>query len=773
MNKVNIKKRIKQVVIITMLAWLIWFWNCLPKKSFGNSTSTVLLSQEGELLGARIADDGQWRFSSPDSIPFRFEQCLLEFEDKTFYKHFGVSPKGIGRAIKQNVSNKRVVSGGSTITMQVARLMRGNHSRNIFNKFIEINMAMRMELKYTKKEILNMYVSNAPFGNNVVGLEAASWRYFGRPSHQLSWAESATLAVLPNAPGLIYPGKNPNALLSKRNRLLNRLYHRHIIDQSTYKLALLEEIPGKPLRLPNLAPHLLERLIAEGRKGHTIKSTIKADLQLKMDDILSNRMRWLADNKIYNSSLLITETKTGKVIAYIGNATLDKDAGHAEKVDCIMAPRSTGSILKPILYAKAMENGLITPNALLYDVPSYFNGFSPKNFNYQYDGLVHADEALSRSLNIPFVRLLSDYGNVKFYNDLRKLGLSDLNQTASHYGLSLILGGAEAKLWDLNKAYTSMGQELLGIHNKAVRLDDKISISENQQQFSKACLYSTFEAMTNLNRPDENGNWQLFDEKKRIAWKTGTSFGFRDAWAIGITADYVVSVWVGNADGEGRPGLTGVKAAAPIMFDVFRQLPEKSPWFPKPLSDMSKIEICQTSGLRASVNCPIRHERLVPSSCLEAVSCHFHKPIFTDKSGKHRVNCDCESAFEIQKVNWFIIPPGVEKYYSVAHPEYVSIPPVRNDCREKVQDKSLNVLYPRQNTKINIPIEINGEKGSAVFEVAHRTQNMKLFWHIDNDFIGITTGIHQLKLSPGLGKHILLVMDENGVSQSVNFEVVN
>ncbi len=349
--KALIKKWRDRLVLVSLTIFTIWYVNCLPDELFNNSTSTVLLDKDGNLLGAKIAADGQWRFSPGKNIPSKFETCLLEFEDRNFHEHYGISIRGIGRAISQNVKHKRVVSGGSTITMQLTRIMRKNPARSIGEKIIEMLLATRMEIRFDKTEILNYYASNAPFGNNVVGLEAASWRYFGRNSNSLTWAESATLAVLPNAPGLIYPGKNHKRLLDKRNRLLKRLYDIKKIDETTYHLALSEPLPNKPLPLPQLAPHLLAKLIKEGYKGQTIQSTIDNNLQQKTAQLLQIHSDRLQENKIYNGAVMITSVKTGKVLAYIGNTT-SANKEYSSDVDCICAARSTGSILKPFLYAK-------------------------------------------------------------------------------------------------------------------------------------------------------------------------------------------------------------------------------------------------------------------------------------------------------------------------------------------------------------------------------------------------------------------------------------
>lgn len=788
--------------------------NCLPERLFSDSTSTVLLDKDGHLLGAKIAGDGQWRFSPAKNIPPKFEKCLIEFEDRTFYDHCGISIRGIGRAISQNFRNRRLVSGGSTLTMQLARIMRKNPPRNFKEKIIEMLIATRIELRYSKKEILNYYASHAPFGNNVVGLEAASWRYFGRGSFELSWAESATLAVLPNAPGLIYPGKNHKRLLDKRNRLLKRLYIQKQLDETTYYLALSEPLPLKPLALPQQAPHLLARLIKEGYKGQTIISSLDRNLQEKASQLLQTHSELLKENKIFNGAVIITSVKTGKILVYIGN-TRSTDIEQGSDVDCIVAPRSTGSILKPFLFAKSLEDGLITPTMLIPDIPTQFGGFSPKNFSLQYDGAVPANKVLSRSLNIPMVRLLNEYGLEKFHRDLKNYGLTTLHKPATHYGLSLILGGAEAKLWDLNKAYTQMAQELrfgeareLQLINEKntrparkkssasaqrvqtasgvtksmpVRVNpgrivrDNTSVpyeSNKKTQTNRACIYSTFQAMVDVNRPDEDGNWRVFTSAQKIAWKTGTSFGFRDAWAIGITPDYVVSVWIGNADGEGRPGLTGIKAAAPLLFDLFSQLPKSSFWFAAPQEEMCRVGICHESGHRASENCEKTDTVYIPRTCLNSVACPFHQIVHLNKSGKYRVDSDCESVYNMKHVNWFVLPPLIEKYYKFNHPNYKELPDFKPECLAKISERVFALMYPKPNSKIYVPVEIDGKIGRTVFEAAHRNINTKIYWHLDDEFIGETREIHQLALNPSIGKHKLMLVDENGISMTVKFEAI-
>ena len=766
-----VKKHKRWISFFCLLTFLGWYWFALPKVLFEPTYATVLLDRNGELLGARIAADGQWRFPELDTVPVKIESCLLEFEDRTFYQHLGISARGVSRALVQNVKRGKVVSGASTITMQTMRLFRKNPSRTFFEKLYEMVLATRLELSYSKKEILNLYCSHAPFGNNVVGLNAASWRYFGKDCAHLSWAESATLAVLPNAPGLIYPGKNHQRLLLKRNRLLTRLLEKKCIDSTTYRLALAEPLPGKPLALPQLAPHLLQYFVNNGRAGVIIHSTIDKQTQLQAAQQLQNQMTVLNGNKIFNGALLITEVKSGNVMAYIGNS-VEEVKEHANEVDCIQAPRSTGSVLKPILYERCLESGLITPQSLIADIPVQYGNFSPKNYYKTYDGAVTANEALSRSLNIPMIKLLNDYGLSRFHYDLRKMGLKNINRSATNYGLSLILGGAEISVWELNLLYADMARRLSYQNSKTMQLEAKHPLPSATYYLDKACVSTMFDAMTELNRPDEEGNWKAFESSKTIAWKTGTSFGNRDAWCVGITPDYVITVWVGNANGEGRTGLTGLNCAAPILFELFSQLKSSGHWFAKAEMGFEEVELCKESGYRATRYCTAISKQKVPKTCLAVMACPYHKPVAISKRSGLRVDADCEEINQLTMQNFMVLPPLIEKYYVAKHPEYKRLPPFDVNCNSKINEKAMTLIYPKPNAKIIIPREIDGQQGKVIVEASHKNSTMKIYWHLDENYLGETTLVHQWPLNPEPGKHTLTLIDENGVTISTSFEVI-
>lgn len=774
-----------------VIVLIIW-WFSIPSQLFSDPTSTVLLDRDGKLLGAKIATDGQWRFPERTTVPYKFAQCLVQFEDRHFYDHPGVNPVSIFRALKQNISSGKVVSGGSTITMQVIRLSRNNPPRTVWQKLIEVVMATRMEATYSKEEILAMYASHAPFGSNVVGIDAAAWRFFGRDPEKLSWAESATLAVLPNAPSLIYPGKNQEQLKEKRDRLLQRLVEAAIIDQSTCDLSMQEPLPGAPYPLPRLAPHLLDRAAAEGNDGAIVHSTLDLNLQERVNGVIERHHSRLRQNQIHNAAAVVIDVRSGEARAYVGNTSVPDAfsiAGtsddHGYNVDVVNAPRSTGSILKPFLYCGMLTDGQLLPNTLVPDVPTDIAGYNPENFNLDYDGVVPAHRALARSLNVPAVKMLQQYRVERFHHLLNHIGLSTITRNPDEYGLSLILGGAEGKLWDLAGTYASMARTLNRYNASGqyarndfhpahyIRPEDSTTaeaFTNEKSLFDAAAIWCTFEAMVEVARPGEEAAWTSYVSSRRVAWKTGTSFGFRDGWAIGVTPEYVVAVWVGNASGEGRPGLIGINTAAPIMFDIFSLLPSGT-WFTKPQRDMVKIAVCHESGYRALDICHA-DTMWVPAAGVNTKACPYHRTIHLDRSGQYRVNSNCADPSEMQHVAWFILPPSMEYYYRTKDPTYHPLPPWKESCLGQ-SSHTMEFVYPREETQLYIPVELDGKPGRAVFEIAHRNSGAKVFWHLDNNFIGETMGFHQFALNPEAGEHTLTCVDENGESVSMQFEIIS
>jgi penicillin-binding protein 1C len=771
------------------LALLVGYWLCLPSSLFRDPYSTVLEDSNGELLSAAIAPDGQWRFPEIDSVPEKFAKALVTYEDKRYWSHLGVDLLSLGRAMRQNLNAGKVISGGSTIDMQVIRLSRKGKSRTVFEKLIESVLATRLEIQYTKEKVLSLYASHAPFGGNVVGLEAACWRYFGRDPKDLSWAEAAMLAVLPNSPALIHPGKNRLKLVEKRNRLLKKLKETQVIDSFTYDLAISELIPDEPHPLPRYARHLLTHAVQDGNAQMKLKTTVRLPLQQRLEQILDDHHQRLKGNQIFNACAIVLDVETGNVLAYVGNVSTDVE--HGRDVNVITAPRSTGSILKPFLFAAMLDDGKILPETLLPDIPTVINGFAPQNFTREYDGAVPADKALIRSLNIPAVHMLRDYRYERFHELLKNIGMRSLNKPADHYGLSLILGGAEGTLWDITGIYASMARTLnhhsnyntwtntydrKDFHqpNYLVKKQDSTAQKnlEATSWYSSASIYQTFDALKEVYRPGEETGWRYFTSSKRIAWKTGTSFGFRDGWAVGVTPQYAVGVWVGNADGEGRPGLTGTETAAPVMFDIFSQLPGAE-WFQQPNLEMRKVNVCAKSGQRVSALCDDGVESWIGTSGLESQQCTFHKKVHLTMDRKYRAHSNCEPVDKIINTTWFVLPPIQEYFFKQKNLSHQPLPPFRKDCLSTSGMVMMDLIYPKPDSKIFIPRELNGTPGRAVFELAHRNASVKVYWHLDGQFIGETNKTHQLILNPGEGKHILTVVDDAGEAIERRFEVIS
>ena len=724
-------------VILCILAFLVTgYIFCLPRHLFHVPYSTVVTDRNEELLGARIASDGQWRFPPRNTTPEKIKECLITFEDKHFYHHWGVNPFAIGRAFYQNVKNKRIVSGGSTLTMQTIRLAR-NESRTFREKLIEMIWATRLEFRASKEEILSMYISHAPFGGNVVG------------------------------PAMIHLSKGRKTLLDKRNRLLKQLLEKKTIDSSTYELAISEPLPDEPHPLPQIAPYLVSRFYQE-RNGEYSRSTINKGIQTQIEDLAERWSNEFRRSDIRNLAILVIDIPSNQVVAYCGNVHFDQKQG-GNQVDVIQAPRSTGSILKPFLYYAMLQEGSLLPDMLLPDVPVNINGFTPQNFSMQFEGAVPASEALARSLNIPAVTMLQRYGVPKFHSFLQQIGLKTINRSSSHYGLSLILGGAEATLWDVTNAYAMMGRSLLQLPQRSCSLLLPTSrITESTDPFQPGAVWQTFDALKEVNRPEEI-DWKSIPSMQTIAWKTGTSYGFRDAWAVGVTPRYAVGVWVGNATGEGKPGLVGAQTAGPVLFDIFNLLPASS-WFTRPTGIFVEAEVCRKSGHLKGRFCDETDTLLVLPAGLRTEACPYHHLVTLSADESQRIYENCANTEPTLQKSWFTLPPVWEWYYKQHHPEYKPLPPFKAGCGEDTF-QPMQFIYPPMNARIKLPKQLDGSKGFLTVELAHSNPNATIFWHLDETYQAQTQDFHKISLQPAAGKHSLTAVDGEGNTISTTFFV--
>ncbi len=756
---------------------LLFHW-ARPRELFNDPLSPVLFSEEGRLLGARLAADEQWRFPRMKTVPGRFFQALLQYEDRRFYRHRGVDLRALARAMWTNLRSGSVVSGGSTLTMQVVRISRKNPPRTYLEKIREMILALRLELSCSKNEILDLHAAHAPFGGNIVGIDAASWFYFSRSPEELSWAEAAFLAVLPNDPKLVSGARNRALLKEKRDRLLDRLRRYGALSRLECSLARAEPLPPGEKAVPRLAPHLLDTLAARCPRKKPFLSFIRPLLQETLMRIVQTNGERLLRVNIRNLAAMIVDNRKGTVVAYVGNVQRESRAEHGQDVDLICSPRSTGSILKPFLYAAMLQEGALAPGTLVADTPAHFAGYVPENFDRRFRGAVPARNALAWSLNIPAIRMLQQFGIPRFYNLLKKWGLTTLGRPAGGYGLTLVLGGAEGTLFEITSLYSGLAQLALGdaARRRELRLlQDDIPRASRMSDLGPGAAYLTLEALTEVNRPDEEGFWKSFTSSKWAAWKTGTSFGQRDAWSVGVTPAYTVGVWAGNADGEGNPGLTGLSTAAPVLFDILNAL-DTDGAIQAPRLWLKEIRVCRDSGFLAGDLCR-DVAAVVPRESHFQQPCPYHQLVHLDPSRRFRVDSSCESPARMIHEPWFVLPPVQEYYYRRTHPEYRSLPPFRSDCAEFFQAEAgkqvMSIVYPDVKTAVYIPVDLDGRPGQVVFEAIHRRSETVIFWHLDDRYLTATRHFHQVALSPAPGEHLLLLIDEDGHRVERRFRVLN
>ncbi|MBL8298952.1 MAG: penicillin-binding protein 1C [Rhodanobacteraceae bacterium] len=561
--------------------------------------STVVLARDGTPLRAFPDADGVWRYPvTPQTVSPLYLDALLTYEDRWFRLHPGVNPLALARAAAQRVWHGRTVSGGSTLTMQVARIL-DPHSRTAFGKLKQVLRALQLEAHLSKDEILSLYLNHAPFGGTIHGVEAAAWAYLGKSSQRLSHAEAALLAVLPQAPSRLRPDRNAGLAQRYRDKLLTRLYELRRWDAATVEDARHETVTARTLDPPLSAALLAQRLHTALPQQRSIRSTIDRELQAAMEARVSSYLARLPERT--SAALLLVDNTSLNVLAYVGSGTF-ADIQRLGYIDMVRAPRSPGSTLKPFLYGLALDDGLIHSESLLVDAPQSFGDYRPGNFDQAFNGPVSAAEALRLSLNVPAVDLLDRVSPARFAARLANGGVALHWPQGASPNLALILGGTGATLEDLVGAYAAFNRG--GIAAR-VRLRAEEPLAERRLLSAGAAYIVRHMLEANL-RPGQNRDTFDPGQRARLAWKTGTSYGFRDAWALGTTRRYTLGVWVGRPDGTPVPGQYGAITALPLLFQAVDSLPhspeDAAPAVPP--SSISEVDICWPLGTAFEVGQP-------------------------------------------------------------------------------------------------------------------------------------------------------------------------
>ena len=754
----------------------------LPIKS--KSYSTMIYSRNNEIIHGFLTSDDKWRIrASNKEISETLIEAIIAKEDKYFYYHPGVNPLAVVRAFYRNVITGRRTSGASTITMQVARLMNPS-ARNISNKLSEAFRAVQLEMHFTKSEILNMYLNYLPYGGNIEGVKAASMIYFNQTPLKLSAAQIAMLVVIPNNPNALMP-KNRDALLERRNYWLNKLSKAGIFTLQETEDALIEDFESIKYEIPKKAHHLAYRLNNQLTKTELtnrafkeseietdrIYTTLDMNLQTKAEVMVSNYVRGLRSYQITNAAVMVVDNKTRQVLAYVGSAGFNEN-NFSGQVDGVRALRSPGSTLKPALYMLAFDNGLVSPKSVVADVPVNYSGYRPENFDERYAGKVSIEQALSLSLNVPAVELLNKMGTHDFLNTLSNAGFKWIEKNRYKTGLSIVLGGCGVTLEELTALYSALANEgnwqPLTYISKSNKVDTVLALGT--KICSPSSAYMITEILTELKRPDLPSEYREIAGLPHIAWKTGTSYGRRDAWAIGYNSDYTVGVWVGNFNGKGVPELNGTDKAVPLLFMIFNQVgKEKTDWF-KATSDVDFRLVCSETGMMPDTFCNNKVMETYLPGISPSIRCNHLKAVFTNKNETMSYCSECLPDKGYKKVMYRNYDPEIINYFNEMKIPFTKIPEHNIECSSTLTGSKGEpiITSPTDNAEYLV---FEGKKQKLMLKSNSANGTRFIYWHVDNIFIAKTLPNEPAYITASKGTHTITCSDDRGRVSKITINV--
>ncbi len=757
----GLKSRSKRGWFFWISGGLLTFAYLYPlPSSLEKDFSTVILFSDGKIMRVYLTRDEKWRIYLPlEKIDSLLVKTTILYEDRYFWYHPGVNPLSIIRALFQNIKARKIVSGASTLSMQLARILEPK-PRTLRSKIIEAFRAIQFEIKLGKKKILELYLNLAPYSRNYEGVGAASLAYLHKLPKNLTPQEVAFLVSLPQAPS------TPEEKRKGRNRVLERMKRYGVISEEEYLRALKEPVPYTPSPLPCYAPHAADFLHLLYPEEKEIHSTIEFELQKKVENIIASYRGYVNSHGASNISAVVIENKTRKVRVLIGSFDY-WDESIQGQVRGFEAYRSPGSALKPFLYALAIQEGVIHPQMLIEDAPHVFGDFAPHNYSRQWRGLVTAEEALCLSLNLPFVLLLERTGYEKFVGLLKKAGIKG-PLPYSEYGLPIITGGMDVKLIDLTNFYVTLARG--GLHGPWI-----IREEETPEEFpllNPGAVLLTLQALSKRNRPDAPSLSGFIFPKSKIYWKTGTSWGRRDAWSIGFGKHYTVGVWCGNFDGRGGEEIVGAILAAPVMFDILRAIepPEDKPfeWEEIALEEIDSIWVCAFSGYRPQDACPSKKKVAVLKNAHPPLRCPFHKKILVEKKTGYRA-CPWKKykKGELVEKICVVYPPSVKKVLKAED----AIPPFPPDCKLASKESKIQILLPADGTTYFIPHGIAGAEDIPLLAVTSSREG-KIYWFVNGRYMGSTPSGKIMYIPPPEGKLKILAQDTEGNSASAVIHVL-
>ncbi|WP_406566872.1 penicillin-binding protein 1C [Dyadobacter helix] len=727
--------------------------------------SSQILAKDGTVIHTFLSGDDKWRlYADISEITPLLRKTLIHKEDKFFYYHPGINPLAMLRAAALNMVKGRRTSGASTITMQVVRLLEPR-KRTYFNKILESFRALQLEFHYSKEEILLMYLNRVPYGGNIEGIKAASLLYFGKLPQLLSLAEIMALTIVPNRPSGLQPGRRNEELIQARNRWLLRFEKANLFDKNVIQDALREPLVIRRLAAPRLAPHFSQRLKKEFPDQKIVRSNLNLHLQRQIEGQVKNYINRLNGMNIHNAAVLVVNNETMAVEAYVGSADFFNpyDGG---QVDGIRAVRSPGSTLKPLLYATAFDKGMLTPRSVVYDVPTNFAGYEPENFDQRFNGAVTAGFALSHSLNIPAVRILRDMGTAGLVGQLRKAGFRTVARQEKDLGLSMILGGCGVTLEELTR--------LFAVFSNKGKFRDLRYIQEHNNVrgstlISEESSFLLNNILTQVTRPDLPTQFDNTYHLPRIAWKTGTSYGKRDAWSVGYNKKFTVGVWVGNFSGQGVPELSGANTATPLLFSVFNSLDYNSEkgWYTMP-QNVALRKVCAVTGDIPSDFCSNQITDYYIMGVSSYQKCRHLKWVYTDKNGEMSYCTYCLPEKDYEKRALPDIAPELVAYYEIQKIPYPKLPPHNPACERVFHEGAPMIISPNDGSEYYIRKD---EAPQLQLSCQAQSDAQEVFWYLNDKLFKKAGPQDVVFINPPLGRVKISCSDDKGRNTDIWIDV--
>jgi penicillin-binding protein 1C len=744
------------IILFFILNWIF----PLPDKI---EYSTVITDNKGEVINAYLTRDQQWRMKTElNEISPLLRKTIIAKEDKYFYYHPGINPIAVARALFKNIFRMKRTSGASTITMQVARALEPR-KRTIWSKIAETFRAFQLELKYSKSEILQLYLNLVPYGGNIEGVKAASLLYFNKNPDHLSLAEITALSIIPNRPSSLVIGKNNDAIIAERNKWLHKFAKEKVFTEKEIEDALAEPLTATRGTVPHYLPHLSYKLKRQG--GTTIKTNIDLNTQLKTEKLVADYIRSQRLRNIKNAAVIIIDNKTHKVISYVGSSNFHDttDGGQVNGADAIRQP---GSTLKPLLYGMCFDEGLLTPKMVITDVAVNYAGYSPENYDQKFNGYVTVEYALEHSLNIPAVKTLKMLGEEKMIRKLIQCRFDQIEKDQRKLGLSLILGGCGATLEELTGLFSSFANDGVFISPSYTQTD---TTHKRVRVLSEASDYMINDILSKINRPDFPLNWSATEHMPKIAWKTGTSYGRRDAWSIGYNKNYTIGIWVGNFSGVGVADLSGANVATPLLFKIFNSVDYNNDgdWFTQP-EDCQERKVCSETGLLPTDHCT----NLVLDYFIPLVSptktCDNYQEIMVSPDEKISYCKTCAPATGYKKKWYKIIEPDMQAWFEQNGVAYDKIPPHNPDCERIFKGAAPSITSPANGVEYLI-----NKKDPEPLELVCKTANdvSKVYWYINNKFYKSCNAGEKQFFVPDAGLVKISCTDDKGRNRDIKINV--